>query len=84
MAFQNPQVVEWNPGSYAIRFVRRSWTVLHWVQDMTGRKMKDLAFVDLPVVTFPTRAEAEAEVTGVVLAYLVEQKRVDPEQIAGW
>ena len=79
---QNPSVIFMDAG-YAIRFTRRSWTVLTWLQDLSGRKMKS-AQVDRPVVIFTTREAAEKEVREVVIPYLQSEKAVNVDEIVGW
>lgn len=77
----NPSIIRYDDG-FAIRFVRRSWTVLTWIQDLTGRKMKSTT--ERPVVIFSSRQEAEAELRQIVIPYLLKEKNVEPEEIVGW
>jgi len=81
---RNPSIVAREPGQYIIRFTRKSWRVLNWVHDLTGRKMKDLAVVSRPLVFFATREEAEQEVKDVVIPYLLKEKGVEADDLTGW
>lgn len=78
---QNPEVVRFDRG-WGIRFVRRSWTVLCWVQDLYSRKMK--ATITRPLVLFDSKEEAEQEARTVVIPYLLKEKDVTEEEIVGW
>ena len=78
---KNPSVINYTGTAYAIRFVRRSGVVLTWVQDLTGRRMKNLERVTVPVVTFLTKGEAEKEMVDTVVPYLLEFKDVEPDEI---
>jgi hypothetical protein len=82
----NPEVVRFDDG-YGIRYTRNNWRVLVWVQDLTARKMKSelgMMHRERPIVMFPTRLEAEAEVRKTVIPYLIAEKDVPPEDIIGW
>lgn len=78
----NPQVIQ-NSGMYVIRFIRANSKVLMYVQGHT-RKMKDINFVNAPIVQFFSRKDAEREVREVVIPYLLRDKGVEPSEIIGW
>jgi hypothetical protein len=80
---QNPCFVKHDYG-YIIRFVRQSWKVLTWVQDLTGRKMKDAVMVSCPVVVFDTKSEVEEELRNIVIPYLLKEKGIEQKEIIGW
>jgi hypothetical protein len=75
---QNPSVINYDSG-YAIRFVRRSWKVLIWVQDLSERKLKNTVTTTRPVVLFPSKEEAEREIKEAVIPWLQGD-----ENITGW
>lgn len=80
---QNPEIIRYNE-QYAIRFTRKSWTVIMWVQDLSGPKMKNTARVNLPPITFDSYEEAQNEVKEKVIPYLLTNKDVDKADIIGW
>ena len=82
MAKQNPYVIRCDDG-YAVRFVRRSYTVLTWIQDLTSRKMKS-DLVNRPMVVYASRREAEQEIVDVVIPHLLTEKGVESDEITGW
>lgn len=79
---QNPKVVYFDNG-YAIRFIRNNWKVLLWVQDLCGKKMKS-EVINLPVVSFSSKKEAEQEIKNTVIPYLLKNKNVELRDIVGW
>lgn len=79
---KNPEVVRFKDG-YGIRFTRKSWTVLCWVQDLFSKSMKK-ELTGLPLVIFDTRTSAEAEARDVVIPYLLANKDIDATEIMGW
>lgn len=79
---KNPCVVKFQ-GRFAIIFTRSNYRTLTWVNDSSGKKMK-YELVALPVVTFQTQEEAEAELRNVVIPYLIAEKDVTSFEIIGW
>lgn len=78
----NPQVCYYRNG-YCIRFIRNSGKVLIWVQDLSGPKMKS-TIVNLPVIEYSSKEEAENIAKNIVIPYLLKEKDVDHEEIFGW
>lgn len=79
---KNPSIIPCAQG-FTIRFVRRSWAALTWIQDLSGRKMKS-ELVGRPMVIFASYQEAEAELRQTVIPYMLKEKDIDPEEILGW
>jgi len=80
----NPKVVRYGTNTYAIRFTRSNHKVLAWVQDLFGRKAKDIYMVSCPIVQFDSKEVAEKEVIDIVIPYLIREKGVEPSEIIGW
>jgi hypothetical protein len=80
---ENPEVVRYGSTTYAIRFRREDSAWLHWIQDLTARKLKS-SLCGRPVVEFESEEAASNEVRSAVLAYLIHERGVEPDEIIGW
>ncbi len=79
----NPMVVRHDTNSYSIQFIRKNLTVLNWVMDLSGPKLKTFN-TNLPVIQFESKDQAEITVKTNVIPYILAFKDIEPQEIIGW
>ena len=80
---RNPEICKYDVNQYCVRFTRKSWKILVWVQDISGPKMKS-NLVNRPAIIFSSQQEAERAIKETIIPYLLKEKDVEPTEIKGW